>query len=232
MKAHTLLLASVLAFSVVHASDQKEGVAPVTRSDPLGSEQTTGPSTPQFLPGIVVIEGSASEGTTRTPESAEYAYAPDHPKRLWDFTCEVFEPKLETICGSPFDPKSIVKRFGEHVKDFRTWPEHSRDPTIQNLIATAWDYEGLTIVALSYATIYGPHMWIKSISITSPDYQLKHQLKVGLPYSKFVEVLGRPRGKSRRRDKIAYYNDSMQVSLTIDDEKRVTKVIVSYGSTH
>ncbi len=233
MEAHTLLLALVLAFAVVHAFENK-GAAPEKSSDAVSSEQTTGASTPQFLPGIMVIEGKATEGT-RTPESAEYARYPDHPQRLWDFACEVFEPELETICGGGrggFDPRSVVKRFREGMKGFKTWPARSRDPTI-TLVGIAWDYEGLTIVALTYPTTYGHFAWVKSISITSPDYQLKHQLRVGLPYSKFAEVFGRPqRGSVGEEGKSVYYNDSMQVSLTLDDEKRVTEVIVSHGGSH
>lgn len=79
MKTHTFLLALILAFSVAHAADQKKRAAPVKRSDALSSEQTTGSSKPQPLPGIMVLDGSATEETTRTPESAEYAQPKDEP---------------------------------------------------------------------------------------------------------------------------------------------------------
>jgi hypothetical protein len=189
---------------------------------------------PRKLPPLpsIVVEEPATKYATQEPDSPEYAPYLDHPKRMWDFACEVFEPKLETICyyEPGFDPTAIVKRFGKNVKGFRTWSEPERSPGYEYLIAE-WDYGGMAIVTATYMTLSsGPRTWLKSISITSPDYQLKHGLRVGMPYAKFLEVLGRPHPNSKRQQNgVIYYQDSTFVQLTINQKDRVTKVVVSYG---
>ena len=237
MKAHTLLLALVLAFSVVHASDQKEGVAPVTHSGPLGSKQTTGPSTPQFLPGIVVIEGSASEGTTRTPESSE-TRTTEQRARLDTLAYEIFEPKVPGLeyRYERVKSKDLFARFGEPtIKSVGQYRHIDPLPNAPTYIQTiTWQFPGMVVEVSAYppSPTHAPqHVWLSRVEISSPKYRLSHGLGVSQSLAAFVSKLGEPTGQyaspmrysvnEEIEDGPGYY---YRISLSLDADGKVKKI--------
>ncbi len=163
---------------------------PEKPSDTVVSEQTSGPSKPQPLPGIMVIEGSASEGTTQTPESAP-AMSDDLIRFGWDG----FEPGIDRAIGSSNTKEKLLQRFGKPSKlDIREEP-HKRDPTILHVEVYTWHWEGLEITTtrpILYEGYDDPVQFVKRITLTSLKYPLKFGLAIGAPRAAFIEKLGRP----------------------------------------
>ena len=225
MKAHALVLALVLAFSVVHASDQKEAAAPANHSDALSSEQTRAPSTPRGLPGIMVIEGSASEGTTQTPESA-----PAMSSEAIAFGLDGFEPRISWPIGLLDAKKKLPQRFGQPLRlDVREEP-HKRDPTILHVEVYTWQWNGLEIITMRPILYEGydmPRHYMKNITLTSPRYTLKFGLAIGAARAAFIEKLGRP---SSAGPKAMSYSDHLRpiVNIWFDERDRAKKITWQY----
>ena len=216
MKAHTLLLALVLALSVAHASDEKKKTAPV---DAVSSEPTTGPSTPQFLPGIMVIEGSASEGTTQTPESA-----PAMSDDAIAFALDGFEPEV-TRPGELDAKKKLLWRFGQPSRlDMRKEP-HKRDPTVLHVEIYTWQWEGLEIItrqSIGFEDYDKPIQYIESITLTSPKYTLKFGLAIGAARAAFIEKLGRPSSEGPKA--MSYESYAPVVNIWFDEQNQAKKI--------
>ncbi len=229
---------------MVHASDQKEGVAPVTRSDPLGSKQTTGPSTPQFLPGIMIIEGSASEGTTRTPElgaslgNASETRTTEQRARLDTLAYEIFEPKVPGLeyRYERVKSKDLFARFGEPtIKSVGQYRHIDPLPNAPTYIQTiTWQFPGMVVEVGAYppSPTHAPqHVWLSRVEISSPKYRLSHGLGVGQSLAAFVSKLGEPTGQyaspmrysvnEEIEDGPGYY---YRISLSLDADGKVKKI--------
>ena len=225
MKAHALLLALALAFSVAHAFGQRTTTVPATHSDALSSEQTTGASTPQFLPGIVVIEGSASEGTTQTPESA-----PAMSDDAITFALDGFEPEV-TRPGELDAKKKLLRRFGQPSRlDMRKEP-HKRDPTVRHVEIYTWQWEGLEIItrqSIGFEDYDKPIQYIESITLTSPKYTLKFGLAIGAARAAFIKKLDRPSSEGPKA--MSYWNEPYGpvVNIWFDEQDRAKKITWQY----
>lgn len=226
MKAHALVLALVLAFSVVHASDQKEAAAPANHSDALSSEKRTGPSKPRGLPGIMIIEGSASEGTTQTLESV-----PAMSSEAIAFGLDGFEPGITRPIGELDAKKKLLRRFGQPSRqDMRKEP-HKRDPTVRHVEVYTWQWKGLEIItrrSIGYEDYGKPIQYIESITLTSPKYILKFGLAIGAARAAFIEKLGRPSSEGPKA--MSYWNEPYDpvVNIWFDEQDRVKKITWQY----
>ena len=234
MEAHTLLLALVLAFSVVHASEKK-GAAPEKPSDTVSSEQTTGPSKPQPLPGIMIIEGSASEETTRTPQPA---MSDDLIRFGWDG----FEPGINRAIGESDTKKKLLQRFGEPCELDMIKEPHKRDPTVLHVEVYTWQWDGLEIITtrpILHKDYDKPTQYVKRITLTSSKYPLKFTLSIGAPRAAFIEKLGRPSSEGPKA--MGYQTELYSseggaafvhrpvVNIWFDEQDRAKKITWQYG---
>jgi hypothetical protein len=172
---------------------------------------------------------------TETGEKVERPHDPVKAQNLKDFAYKVFDPPLPGIdCDDPFDASQIMRRFGAHERGIRLGRWHEgQDNTEWARLVGEWKYPGLSIVVTTGYGISGPKTWLRSITITSPDDPLQHGLRVGLPLSTFIEKLGEPfpykQKKTKEGREIRYCSFLMYVTLTADQQDRVTKINLQCG---
>lgn len=194
-----------------------------------GSHATKAPDKSK-KPGAVAVPytwpetGTAAKQPTRHPQQQE---------NLKTFALEVFEPALPFApCGERINPAHIYAQFGR-TQGFKTWSEPHPDAShLVNLFA-AWHYGGLTFVTLTGASAYGLSTWLRSITLASPDHPLQFGLKIGLPYSAFIEKLGEPDPyQSAVPYSLVYEFHSISIKLETDEQRRVSKLSLRCVSTH
>lgn len=207
---------------------------PEKPSDTVSSEQITRPSKPQPLPGIMVIEGTATEETTRTPQRA---ISDDLIRFAWDG----FEPGINRSIGQGDTKEKLLQRFGQPSKlDIREEP-HKRDPTILHVEVYTWHWEGLEIITtrpILYEGYDKPQQYVKRITLTNPKHTLKFGLAIGAPRAAFVEKLGRSRSEEPKTlgystefyagEGGATFVHRPSISIEFDEEHRVKKITWQY----
>lgn len=172
---------------------------------------------------------------TETGPKVERPYDPVKAKRLEDFAYKVFDPPFAIRCGN-FDTKQISARFGGLEKGVRLRRWHlgeDNNPLSELYLVGVWDYPGLSIEVWAEFLLEGVTTWLHSITISSPDYALQHNLRVGLPVSKFTEQIGEPplygQPTTKEGKRIRYCSGFMDVTLTADQQDRVTEIKLKCG---
>jgi len=119
-------------------------------------------------------------------------------KQLEAFVYEIFEPSLPGLQRnrSSVNPSILSERFGE-PQSRSSQPDRHHDPVgppkNEDLV---WHYLGMTLhmvatVASRVEKRERP-MSITAVEISSPNYRLKHGLRIGQPWSVYLSVLGPP----------------------------------------
>lgn len=125
-------------------------------------------------------------------------------------------------------PERILDRFGQPESSTSWQKPNRREPVIDEY--TSWEYQGLTIITVTSGS---PSAWLRSITLTSPHYKLRHGLKIGLPFSEFTKVIGEPRPSyAKRKDTPVYASYWAWVTFKLDSDERVRQVTWDYNVIH
>jgi hypothetical protein len=118
----------------------------------------------------------------------------------------------------------LLERFGQ-PQSSRPWqePNPREAGTIDEY--TAWEYQGLTIITVT--------SWLRSITLTSPNYKLRHGLRIGLPFSEFTKVIGEPHPSyTKRKDAPVYAPKRAWLRFKLDRDERVREITWDYYVIH
>jgi hypothetical protein len=168
-------------------------------------------------------------------------------KQLEAFVYEIFEPPLPGLQRNrgAVTPNILSERFGEpHSRSSQ--PDRHHDPVgppkNEDLV---WHYLGMTLdmvakVASRVEERERP-MWITAVEISSPNYILKHGLRIGQPWPVYLSVLGPP--TYRYQYLVNYESETVfdvktgaiitrayQVEMKVDKDDTVRKIEWSWWS--
>lgn len=186
----------------------------------------------------VVIEEKVTVAPSRTAMQQ---------KRLEAFVYEIFEPPLPGLQRnrSAVSPSILSERFGE-PHSCSSQPDRHHDPVgppeNEDLV---WHYPGMTLhmVAKVESRVEGRErpMSITAVEISSPNYCLKHSLRIGQPWSAYLSVLGPP--LYRYQYQIIYESETVfdvktgailtypyQVEMEADTDDNIRKIEWSWWS--
>jgi hypothetical protein len=140
-------------------------------------------------------------------------------EKLDAFGYEVFKPSLAGLNRGNRRVlfSEILDRFGKPLKktiqlaDYRD-PDPIKGPFHYEV--HTWYYSGLELQMGSAIVLDNQQVsregWIQSIVISTPEYKLKHNLRIGLKSEQFIEVLGKPT-----------YQDNYRISYDVDNAVEV-----------
>ena len=149
---------------------------------------------------VVVSEGTEQESAAVLEIHSRAGSVATEPRdknqaiNLERFANNGFDPSIpcyhidcEVPAAKPIR-EMLLDRFGQPERS-RSWqkPNPREARTIDEY--TAWEYPGLTIITVTSGS---PHAWLRSITLSSPNYKLGHGLKIGLPFFEFTKVIGEP----------------------------------------
>ncbi len=145
----------------------------------------------------------------------------EHRARLDALGWEIFEPKIPGLeyRYSGMKAKELFTRFGEPVvKSVQEMPHRDPHPDYPYIEIITWQFPGMLIEVITYppSETHQPELVLLGrVEISSPQYALKHGLRIGQPASSFVSLLGNP---NRQDDEKIEYLIEDRIEL---DEYRV-----------
>jgi hypothetical protein len=163
-----------------------------------------------------------------------------HRQWLDAFGFELFKSSVEELPlrNSNILTQDLIRHFGNpkitHVEQFDHMDPTPGYPKVERIL---WEYPGMVLQVVSYppAEDHLPE-WVvvERVEITSPDYELKYGLRVGLNYQMFVNLFGPPNEQSPEtikylvEDWITEKNiisiDCYQIKLFLDSDGNVENI--------
>ncbi|MHB8455548.1 MAG: hypothetical protein ACYDDO_12815 [Acidiferrobacterales bacterium] len=199
----------------------------------------------RFMPLVVLLMAFGTASAAVEPSSP----TPEQKQRLDQFGYEVFQTNLSDLMdqSGEVSERALVERFGRPLRRFSELGRHD-DPQAELPSATQWTtwyFRGLAL-EMSHAPSMrsglqsGP-LVIVGVSVTSPDYVLKHGLRVGEARSRFITVLGPPTYQDRQRVRYDVENAARvspdefdvapyQIEMDLDANDRVRRIVWSWWS--
>lgn len=170
----------------------------------------------------------------------------DHRARLDALGWEIFEPKIPGFERGYWRVKSkeLFARFGEPVVRSSRKVQHRdpgpNDPPYFQVIT--WQFPGMLLEVGAYPPSEAPDLvWLRRIEISSPQYTLKHGLRVGQPVSSLVSLLGNPNRQDDQKieylieDWIKLENSTLiatyQIRIFPDEKSNVQTILFTWEST-
>lgn len=131
--------------------------------------------------------------------------APEQQKRLDEFCYQIFdspifdadksEKNAPKVRNRRITPKVLLEQFGDPVKR-TTKPMLVREPGIDEGDQVVWYYPGMILEMTASSDTRDMEasrpLAFERVTIFSPEYELKHGLRIGQPKSEFIAVLGPP----------------------------------------
>ena len=179
--------------------------------------------------------------TAVTLASTALAEGPDDETTVatFEFAFMIFDDfRITPEVGVVYEPV-FSERFGQPLRTEKR--EEYDDPTYK-VIRESIFYDGFEIV-ISRGVEDPPSgwTWLNRVRISSPDFALRHGLRIGEPFKKYEEILGPWRGeRSVNSSSVSFYAGGYgepggvthaahaTVTLHIDAEGAVTEVEIDY----
>ncbi len=199
----------------------------------------------RLLPLVVLFMVFGAASAAVEPSSP----TPEQKQRLDQFGYEVFQASLSDLMdrSGEVSEKALVERFGRPLRRFSVLGRQD-DPQAGQPSATqwiTWYFRGLALEMSHAPPMHsglesGP-MVIVGVSVTSPNYVLKHGLRVGEARSRFITVLGPPTYQDRQRVRYDVENAARvspdefdvapyQIEMDLDAHDKVRRIVWSWWS--